>query len=106
MQTLGHEWVDVVKMDVDGSEFDALGYLGNLPGDAMRFTQLLLEVHLTKTGHFQRRNAIQLNLLRNLLSHGFRTTAVEPNIYYGGKTCDEVSLIKTDNCGNIVTLPL
>jgi Methyltransferase FkbM domain len=102
MQTLGHEWVDVVKMDVEGSEFDALGYLGNLPGDALRFTQLLLEVHLPEG---PRRNAIQFDLLRKLMDHGFRTTAVEPNIYFAPEVCHEVAFLKMDECGNVVTPP-
>jgi hypothetical protein len=45
MQTLGHQWIDVLKMDIEGSEYKSLGFLANLPGDAMRFTQLQLELH-------------------------------------------------------------
>jgi hypothetical protein len=41
---LGHDWIDVLKMDVDGSEQSSLAHIADLPGDAMQFTQLQLEV--------------------------------------------------------------
>lgn len=100
---MGHDWVDVVKMDIEGSEYATLGFIADLPGDAMRFTQLQLEMHQMWAPDPQQPNVAQFETLRGLMSHGFRTTVLEPNIYSAPQTCHELAFIKMDDCGNVVT---
>jgi Methyltransferase FkbM domain len=103
MQTLGHQWIDVLKMDIEGSEYKSLGFLANLPGDAMRFTQLQLELHQQWAPDPSKPNVAQFDLLRSMLGHGYRTTFLEPNIYFAAQTCHELAFIKMDECGNVIT---
>lgn len=107
MQTLGHDWVDVLKMDIEGSEYATLGHLATLSGDAMRFTQLQLEVHHGwSQAHPGMPNVAQFELLRDLVDHSYRMTLLEPNIYFNAQTCHELAMLKVDACGNVVTPPL
>ncbi|KAH6673983.1 methyltransferase domain-containing protein [Plectosphaerella plurivora] len=47
MTDLGHDYVDVIKMDVEGSEFPTLdSFLEDYEGKALPFGQLLIEIHL------------------------------------------------------------
>lgn len=103
MQTLGHDWVDVLKMDIEGSEFQALGYLASLPGDAMRFTQLQLEIHHEWSDRRSMPNVAHLSMLHALLERNFRMTLLEPNIYFAAQTCHELAMLKMDECGNVIT---
>lgn len=102
MQTLGHDWVDVLKMDIEGSEFQGLGHLAALPGDAMRFTQLQLELHWGRGAAASSPNVAQLRLLHALRARGYRMSLLEPNIYFNAQTCHEIAMIKMDACGNVV----
>lgn len=102
VQTLGHDWLDVLKMDIEGSEFQALRHLAGLPGDAMRFTQLQLELHWGRGVAAAAPNVEQLRLLAALQRRGFRMALLEPNIYFNAQTCHELALLKMDACGNIV----
>lgn len=106
MQTLGHDWLDVLKMDIEGSEYATLGHLATLSGDTMRFTQLQLEVHHGwSPAHPGMPNVAQFDLLRDLLDHSYRMTLLEPNIYFAAQTCHELVMLKVDACGNVVTPP-
>lgn len=105
MQELGHSWVDVFKIDVEGAEYGAFEALA-AQKDAMRFTQLQVEVHFGKSDGFAavpNANLRQFELLRSLMANGFRTFNVEPNIYTAGQTCFEFALVRMDECGNVVT---
>lgn len=105
VQKLGHSWVDVLKIDVEGSEYAVFEHLSSL-GRGMPFTQVQVEVHHNKVlapeqkGH---RNAAQLSLLRALMQSGLRCMSLEPNIYFNAQKCDEFALIQMDDCGNVVT---
>lgn len=101
MQMLGHTWVDVLKVDVEGFEYETFQHLAR-SGAGMPFTQLQLEVHFGWSSA-QRANFVQLNLLKNLLSHGLRPMSVEPNIYFNPQACMEFALINMNECGNVVT---
>jgi hypothetical protein len=70
MQNLGHTWLDVLKVDVEGSEFDVFHHLAAL-NHGMPFTQLQLEVHFGVNTPYANRQA--LALLYNLMSRGLRT---------------------------------
>jgi hypothetical protein len=105
LQALGHDWVDVFKIDVEGSEYGTFEYLTSHK-DGMRFTQVQVEIHFGMTdGAVGARNANvrQLKLLESLMQKGFRVFNFEPNIYFAGQTCHEFSLINMDICGNVVT---
>ena len=106
MQKLGHSWVDVFKIDVEGAEYGAFEALAAAEHDAMRFTQLQVEVHFGKSDGFQavsNANLRQFELLRSLMASGFRAMSVEPNIYTAGQTCFEFAFVRMDECGNVVT---
>ena len=60
MRNNGHEYIDIVKMDIEGAEFGALtSLIGSLPKDAngkrtaLPFGQLLLELHFDEGGSNQ-----------------------------------------------------
>lgn len=102
---LGHNWVDVLKIDVEGSEFETFAALGALE-DSMRFTQLQVEVHFASSaglGRVPNANREALKLLHSLMRSGLRTMSVEPNIYYAPQTCVEFAMIRMDECGNVIT---
>ncbi|KAH3916393.1 hypothetical protein HBI56_044930 [Parastagonospora nodorum] len=47
MSELGHDYVDILKMDVEGAEFDALDVLmETYNGSSLPFGQLMIEFHL------------------------------------------------------------
>jgi hypothetical protein len=105
LQALGHDWVDVFKIDVEGSEYGTFEYLTSHK-DGMRFTQIQVEIHFGMTDGFvpvPNANVRQFKLLQSLMQKGFRVFNLEPNIYSAGQTCHEFSLINMDNCGNVVT---
>ena len=87
MQDLGHVRVDVLKMDIEGAEWDVLDAMlekGDLP-----FNQMQLELHLTKTTLGR-----VLNVLSRLTENGFRVFSVEPNLYCCTGALVEYSFIK------------
>ena len=45
MRELNHHWVDLLKMDVEGKEWDVLGSLLQGTGPGIHATQLLIELH-------------------------------------------------------------
>jgi hypothetical protein len=105
LQKLGHDWLDVFKIDVEGSEYVTFEYLASFDA-GMRFTQLQMEVHLGVTEGWvpaPNANVRHLKLLKALMENGYRVMNLEPNIYSAGQTCHEFALIKMDQCGNVVT---
>lgn len=88
MKELGHTHIDILKMDVEGAEFDVLS--GNLPS----IGQLLVEVHLTTKGD----SATQLQaydaLMNSCESHGLRLFHKEVNARYD-RNCVELSFIQS-----------
>lgn len=105
LQALGHPWIDVMKIDVEGSEFDTFEEL-RLLKVGMPFTQLQIEVHFgegLRVEHTEHQNAAHINLLSDFMESGLRTISVEPNIYFAGQTCMEFAMIQMDDCGNVVT---
>ena len=70
MKKLGHEKVDLLKIDVEGAEYailEGLGDVGNLP------TQLLVEYHHRFPGIGKQRTADSIEMLRTL---GYRVFAI------------------------------
>ncbi|KAJ7249215.1 hypothetical protein B0H12DRAFT_1122357 [Mycena haematopus] len=59
MRSYGHDWIDILKMDLEGSEFATLvSMIADSQDEPLPFGQLLLEVHvgwsqdMTTVGHF------------------------------------------------------
>jgi FkbM family methyltransferase len=67
---LGHERVDVVKLDIEGGEYEVLP---DLLAHGPRFTQLLIEFHHGERGRTLDDTLAALELLR---SHGFQLAHV------------------------------
>lgn len=45
MEKLGHQWIDVLKMDIEGHEWNVFGDFYAKPGSRLPATQLLVEFH-------------------------------------------------------------
>lgn len=72
---LGHTRIDILKMDIEGSEFEALsGPLDNIG-------QIAVEVHAWNG------NAAVADLFQHLHASGFAIFHKEPNIEWGGADC-------------------
>jgi hypothetical protein len=99
LQDLGHTWIDVMKIDVEGSEFAVFEQIAR-SARPMPFTQIQVEVHQNKV---DMRNRKVLELLYNFMSSGLRIFSLEPNIYFAHEKCMEFALMRMDNCGNVVT---
>jgi hypothetical protein len=70
MKRLGHSYVDVLKVDVEGAEWDTFRSL--LPFKALPFGQLLIELHF--------RDTIEVfDFFRNMEDHDFRIFMRETN---------------------------
>ena len=98
LQILGHEWIDYLKIDVEGSEFAAFKNIGEAP---FKFTQLQLEIHHGKKWSEQP-NYDALLLLFSLLRGNLRTMYLEPNIYFNAQACVEITMVQVDDCGRVV----
>ena len=106
VQALGHTWIDIMKIDIEGSEYSTFQHLAEQ--HTLPFTQLQIEVHQNmgssedRTRGTNHNNLNALMLLHTFLSNSFRTMYVEPNIYFAAQTCSELALIKMDGCGNVI----
>lgn len=72
LQRLGHAWVDVLKVDIEGSEYSAFSQVAS-QHSVLPFTQLQLEVHVMDDVKDAGRS---LALLYNFLHAGLRSVAV------------------------------
>ncbi|HIA03842.1 MAG TPA: FkbM family methyltransferase [Myxococcales bacterium] len=79
---LGHDYIDVVKMDIEGAEYDVLESLLNTP---VKIRQLLIEFHdrFVDGGIGATKRAIT-----TLSNHGFR-------VFAASNTHEEISFINT-----------
>ena len=72
MQRLGHSRIDVLKMDVEGTEFDCVP---DLLQSGIEIGQLLVEVHY----HYPQRTFDEgLSLLRQIEAAGFQCFDISP----------------------------
>lgn len=72
---LGHTHIDILKMDIEGSELQALA------GPLHEIGQIAVEVHAWKG------NAAVAQLFKHLHAQGFAIFHKEPNIEWGGTDC-------------------
>ena len=104
MSELRHEWVDILKCDIEGSEWGTLLSIYKNGGSGIYATQLLLEVHYPAAASEQ----TIWEVLDYLTLDNFRLFSVEPNVYcgvHGHGDCSlnylEFSFIKVSPDGHI-----
>lgn len=69
MTELGHEYLDILKIDIEGAEYDVLE--GLIHDNFMPFTQLLVEYHDRFLKGEERKQQRHANLLAGLQKAGF-----------------------------------
>ncbi|KAK9819754.1 hypothetical protein WJX72_001973 [[Myrmecia] bisecta] len=105
MAQLGHAWVDVLKMDVEGSEWHTITQW--LEGfRQLPFTQLQVEYHYYEDSGATPAKTI-LQVLRGLAAANMRVFNVEPNYWWSnnGWQFIEYAYLQVDAQGNVVTGP-
>ena len=99
MSDLGHDWIDVLKMDIEQHEWELLRDFYSREEATLPVTQLMIEFH------FYGDLAIVWEVLDKLLADNFRVFAVEPNYYCRDGLCArdllEFALIKVAPNGNL-----
>jgi hypothetical protein len=90
MQQYGHTHIDLLKMDIEGAEFEILGGDKKLPSVG----QLLVEVHLSNVPHTQYLDKYG-SLLNNIEKNGLRLYHKEPNFRYDFN-CIELAFMHKD----------
>ena len=105
LNDLQHQWIDVLKMDIEGAEWQVLESWFKVQNRTLPATQLLVEFHFLdgKTGL----ETLVAPLFELLLSDGYRVFATEPNYYCGDGCCAsnlvEYAFIKVSRHGHVVT---
>lgn len=46
MKENGHDWIDILKVDIEGSEYDTFNAIMDDFGDVLPFSQLQMELHV------------------------------------------------------------
>jgi len=99
MSNLGHKWIDVLKIDIEGGEWSVFEKLFE-EMKTIPVTQIQIELH------FLGDVKPVLNFFKNIGKKGFRVFSVEPNYY--GRTAEnarlmiEYSCIQVDQNGKIM----
>ena len=98
MRELQHHWVDLLKIDIEGNEWQVLPSLLQDTGPGIRATQLLIELHYPLAV-----NEVQIWGVLDALTHdNFRLFSVEPNVHSGFATQFlEFSFIKVSPDGHV-----
>jgi len=81
MEEMGHTKIDVLKMDIEGSEFDVID---DIIKSRVDFEQLCLEIHQR---FFKNGKTIVRKMIKDLNYHGYR-------IFYVSDSGEELSFIK------------
>lgn len=103
MAELGHSWVDMLKMDVEGAEYDVLPSLLTHYGalnQSVPVTQAQIEYH-----HWSSRPLVAqlVETLKRMEAGGFRAFSTEYNINGDPWNFIEYSYLHVDNSGKIVS---
>ena len=96
MQLNGHKYIDLIKLDIEGGEWDFIEKEGEV---LKKVGQLLIEIHTNVPEKVFNENAKDVvSLIKKLESFGLRIFHKEPNISnpVGIKCCSEFSLIQHD----------
>ncbi len=78
MRSRGHDWIDILKIDIEGEEFLNLEQIMDEFSQTLPFTQLLIELHIDKYG---RDFISMLKLWEKLEGLGLRAFMNEINLY-------------------------
>lgn len=95
----GHEWIDILKVDVEGAEYESLErIMKDFAGDILPFGQLLLEVHWSP-GYYRGKKGVDvLATLEKLEERGLRMFFKEYNDLSDPQgCCSELSFINTNS---------
>ncbi|CAL6334017.1 unnamed protein product [Bathycoccus prasinos] len=84
MSNLGHTWIDVLKIDIEGGEWNIFKKLFEDPL-MIPATQIQIELHFLGDAK------TVLNFFENMEKRGFRVFSVEPNYY--GRSSDNAKLM-------------
>lgn len=102
MGDLGHQWLDVLKLDIEGGEFSLLSNFYADKNASLHVTQLLIEMHFPGTV------SVVWDVFDKLSADGFRVFSTEPNYYCQHGCCAkdlvEFSFIKVSSDGRLCTL--
>lgn len=92
MQTLGHKRIDLLKIDIEGGEYDVIA---DIVSEALPIAQLLIEFHHNyETIPFQK----TVDAVVALRNAGFRVFAISDRTY-------EISLIHTKHSAHWTSAP-
>lgn len=82
MERNGHDFIDVLKVDIEGNEFDSLEvFIDSFHGEPLPFGQLQLEIHVF--GHVAWQDFSKfLKWWEKLEAAGLRPFFSEPNLVY------------------------
>ncbi|WEW56386.1 hypothetical protein PRK78_001829 [Emydomyces testavorans] len=107
MRMNGHDYIDIMKMDIEGSEFDALSsFMAQFQTDQLPVGQLLVEAHPwepnPETKYWLPRSLDDwIGFWESLEARGLREISVEPNLlgnsWYGAPVFAEITLINVDD---------
>ncbi|PSN66440.1 hypothetical protein BS50DRAFT_495417, partial [Corynespora cassiicola Philippines] len=105
MKQNNHTYIDIIKMDIEGAEFDALeAFMNNYDGQQLPVGQILIEIHL-----FEGVTSVHkvTKWWERLEKFGLRPVWAEPNLLavtYGGvfPCCTEYVFINTNDKKNIL----
>ena len=104
LNELQHQWIDVLKMDIEGAEWRLLESWYRVHNRTLPATQLLVEFHFTDGMSLE---SVVAPLFELLLSDGNRVFATEPNYYCLDGCCSaklvEYAFIKVSKHGHVVT---
>ncbi|KAL3161396.1 hypothetical protein ABBQ32_010286 [Trebouxia sp. C0010 RCD-2024] len=103
MTELGHSWVDLLKMDVEGAEYDVLpAWVTHYSALKQRIpvTQAQIEYHHSSKGP---KMALLVKTFKMMEASGFRTFSTEYNINGAPWNFVEYSYLHVDNDGNVVS---
>ena len=76
--------MDLLKLDIEGKEWDVLGSLLQGTGPGIHATQLLIELHYPwAVNEIQIRDTLEALMLDN-----FRLFSIEPNVHSGSPLAD------------------
>eukprot|EP01084_Bolivina_argentea_P276634 472051_1 len=91
MKRFNHNYIDILKMDIEGSEYDVLEQL--IKDNILPFTQLLVEFHHRfYDGIYQQKHQFVTN---ELIKHGFQPFKKIKDKY--GRDWQEFSYVKVND---------
>ncbi|KAL3131484.1 hypothetical protein ABBQ38_007795 [Trebouxia sp. C0009 RCD-2024] len=103
MTELGHSWIDLFKMDVEGGEYEVLPALVThykALEQKVPITQAQIEYHHSPDSPPMDKLVDTLNMME---ASGFRTFSTEYNIHGAAWNYVEYSYLHVDNLGNVVS---